>query len=80
MGTCDLPDMYALSPRASGIHIRQSTLAHVITMPKALLPTYIYMLNKNTYIYKVRTYNYENSAEIIKYLRTSILKELFVPA
>ena len=31
MGTRALPDMYALSPRASGIHIRQSTTAHVIT-------------------------------------------------
>ena len=31
MGTSALPDMYALSPRASGIHIRQSTRAHVIT-------------------------------------------------
>ena len=36
MGTRALPDMYALSPRAcgpraSGIHIRQSTRAHVIT-------------------------------------------------
>ena len=26
----DLPDMYALSPRASGIHIRQIPPAHVI--------------------------------------------------
>ena len=46
MGTRALPDMYALSPRAcgpwaSGIHIRQSTRAHVIT--------YVYLLlNKNT--------------------------------
>ena len=36
MGTRALPDMFALSPRAcdpraSGIHIRQSTRAHVIT-------------------------------------------------
>ena len=36
MGTRPLPDMYALSPRACGarafgIHIRQSTRAHVIT-------------------------------------------------
>ena len=36
MGTRALPDIYALSPRAcgpraSGIHIRQSTCAHVIT-------------------------------------------------
>ena len=36
MGTSALPDMYARSPRATGpraegIHIRQSTSAHVIT-------------------------------------------------
>ena len=37
MGTRTLPDMYALSPRAcspwaSGMHIRQSTRAYVITI------------------------------------------------
>ena len=37
MGTRDLPDMYALSPRACGpqalgIHIRQITHAHVTTI------------------------------------------------
>ena len=32
MGTSTLPDMYARSPRAEGIHIRQSTRAHVITI------------------------------------------------
>ena len=37
MGTRDLPDMYALSPRACGpralgIHIRQILRAHVITI------------------------------------------------
>ena len=37
MGTRDLPDMYALSPRACGsralgIHIRQITCAHVTTI------------------------------------------------
>ena len=31
MSTNALPDMYARSPRAEGIHIRQSTSAHVIT-------------------------------------------------
>ena len=29
MGTRDLPDMYAQSPRAEGIHIRQIMRAHV---------------------------------------------------
>ena len=29
MGTRDLPDMYAQSPRAAGIHIRKITSAHV---------------------------------------------------
>jgi len=32
MGTHDLPDMYARSPRALGIHIRQITRAHVTTI------------------------------------------------
>ena len=41
MGTRALPDMYALSPRAcgpraSGIHIRQSTRARVITYTNKL--------------------------------------------
>ena len=36
MGTRDLPDMYALSPRALGIHIRQITRAHVTTINKLL--------------------------------------------
>ena len=31
MGSRDLPDMYAVSPRASGIHIRQIPSAHVTT-------------------------------------------------
>ena len=32
MGTCGLPDMYTLSPQAcgpQGVHIRQTTHAHV---------------------------------------------------
>ena len=32
MGTCDLSDMYALSPLALGMHIRQITLVHVTTL------------------------------------------------
>ena len=43
MGTRALPDIYAFSPRASGIHIRQSTHAHVITLstkPKLCIRTY----------------------------------------
>ena len=32
IGTRDLPDMYALSPRALGIHIRQITRAYVTTI------------------------------------------------
>ena len=31
MGMSDLPDMYARSPRAEGIHIRRITSAHVTT-------------------------------------------------
>ena len=37
MGAHDLPDMYALGPRASGIHIRQIPCAHVTTI------TYVYI-------------------------------------
>ena len=41
MGARDLPDMYALSPRAcspraSGIHIRQIPHAHVTTITYAI--------------------------------------------
>ena len=32
MGARDLPDMYALAPRGSGIHIRQGPRAHVTTI------------------------------------------------
>ena len=32
MSTRDLPDMYASSPQALGIHIRQITRAHVTTI------------------------------------------------
>ena len=31
MGTRDLPDIYAQSPRAEGVHIRQIPSAHVTT-------------------------------------------------
>ena len=31
IGISDLPDMYAQSPRAEGIHIRQITSAYVTT-------------------------------------------------
>ena len=37
MGRRDLPDIYALSPRASGIHIRQIPPAHVTTFTNDLL-------------------------------------------
>ena len=37
MSTRGLPDMYTLSPRASGVHIRQTTRVHGITI------TYIYI-------------------------------------
>ena len=32
MGACDLPNMYALSPRTSGMHIRQIPYAYVVTI------------------------------------------------
>ena len=46
IGTCDLPDMYALSPRALGIHIRQITRAYVttITYSPGSFPGNIYIL------------------------------------
>ena len=31
MGTSGLPDIYTLSPRVSGVYIRQTTRAHGIT-------------------------------------------------
>ena len=34
----DLPDMYALSPRASGIHIRQIMNGHVTTITYHFVP------------------------------------------
>ena len=37
MGSRDLPDMHALSPRASGIHIRQIPPAHVTTYTWSLI-------------------------------------------
>ena len=57
MGTRDLPDMYALSPRACGpralgIHIRQITRAHVTTIKCMYVRTYMH-----AYVYMyVRTY------------------------
>jgi len=41
MCTCDLPNMYALSPRALGIHIRQIPHAHVTTITCTCLANYI---------------------------------------
>ena len=41
IGTNDLPDMYALSPRALGMHIRQIIRAYVTTI------TYIISSMKN---------------------------------
>ena len=38
MGTCGLPDMYTLGPRAQGVHIRQTTRAHVTNIPMLLIP------------------------------------------
>ena len=32
MGTRGSPDIYTLSPRTSGVYIRQTTLAHGITI------------------------------------------------
>jgi len=48
MCTRDLLDMYALSPRALGIHIRQIPRAHVTTITYIYTYTYTYTY---TYIY-----------------------------
>jgi len=37
MGKSDLPDMYAQSPRAAGIHIRQIMSAHVTSKADSLV-------------------------------------------
>ena len=38
MAMRDLPDMYARSPRAEGIHIRQITNGHVTTIMYHFVP------------------------------------------
>ena len=43
MGTCDLPDMYALSPQAFGIHIRQITHVHVTTITYRLHGLFLFL-------------------------------------
>ena len=46
MGSRDLPDMYALSPQASDIHIRQIPPAHVTTYTYILcIYTLIYLIS-----------------------------------
>ena len=51
--TRNLPDMYALSPQASGIHIRQIPRAHVTTY---------------TYIYKGSAYLKERYIDAVVYI------------
>ena len=46
MGSRDLPDMYALSPRASAIHIRQIPPAHVTTYTNV----YVYTAYDGLYV------------------------------
>ena len=50
MCTRDLPDMYALSPRALGIHIRQIPRAHVTTYTciPDLIPKIVVWLHETT--------------------------------
>ena len=55
MGTRDLPNMYALNPRACGpqalgMHIRQITRAHVTTI------TYDYCIGKLPISFTLNTY------------------------
>ena len=50
MGSRDLPDMYVLSPRALGIHIRQIPPAHVTTYTNISLATNLPFCNFDTYL------------------------------
>ena len=57
MGARDLPDMYALSPRASGIHIRQIPRAHVTTItyaPSSTQSSYL-SIGHSSHIPRVQT-------------------------
>ena len=58
MGTRDFPDMYALSPPALGMHIRQITRAHVTTV------THI--------IYLSKPHSYMESDALVHALRTTM--------
>ena len=46
LGTCDLPDMYALTPRTAGICIRQITCARV-TAVHYHASTYVFVHKHN---------------------------------
>ena len=53
----DLLDMYALSPRASGMHIRQIPDAHVTTITHTQTHTHAHMYtHTHIYIYKDSSY------------------------
>ena len=49
MDTRGLPDMYTLSPWASGVHIRQATRAHVTT----ITCTYGHFLTLLTFLWQL---------------------------
>ena len=47
MGTRGSPDIYTLSPRASGVYIRQTTCAHGITIKSSLcINSSLHVINK----------------------------------
>jgi len=54
MCTRDLPDTYALSPRALGIHIRQIPHAHVTTITCIIL--YMHYCIRNYFLVVVGVY------------------------
>ena len=63
VGTTDLPDMHALSPQASGMHIRQFPHTHVTTIiypsPQSLDILYITITNSvsiMSFYYEVLVY------------------------
>ena len=72
IGTRDLPDMYALGPRALGIHIRQITRACVTTI------TYMHVYLVCTYVAMYGTCNHCIATYILYsrfYMRVNMLKQ-----
>ena len=52
MGACDLPNMHALGPQASGIHIRQIPHAHMCVVTTILHIFHVHTHSHKTFIGK----------------------------